>query len=243
MSAKKKPVSTPLHLLQQLTASLLDHFEDACTQALTDAEKVLAKLEKQRTKVQEKLHKQRTRVEEAAAAGKAKAQSKARANVDVLENALDDLQRRQRETRQYIGELKNDVQAGLALAQGVGKVREAVAQALDKRNAKGATVAPSVAPARKAVPQAAAATPATPATDSVPAPAIKPAGRRPAVRKAALATAVHSGEEVTTAPAAAALTKRAPRKPRAAASAPKPVAGKVTAAEAPTGGNDGPANG
>jgi len=236
MSAKKKPVSTPLHLLQQLTASLLDHFEDACTQALTDAEKVLAKLEKQRTKVQEKLHKHRTRVEEAAAAGKAKAQAKARANVDVLEGALDDLQHRQRETRQYIGEHKNDVQAGLALAQGVGKVREAVAQALDKRSAKGATVPPSVAPARKAAPQAAAATPATPATDSVPAPAIKPVGRRPAARKAALATAVHSGEDVATTPAAAALTKRAPRKPRT-------VAGKVTASEAPTGGNGGPANG
>ena len=52
MSAKKKPVSTPLHLLQQLSGSLLDHLEDACTQALADAEKLLAKLEKQRVMAQ-----------------------------------------------------------------------------------------------------------------------------------------------------------------------------------------------
>ena len=54
MSAKKKPVSTPLHLLQQLSGSLLEHLEEACSQALADAEKLLAKLEKQRGKAQEK---------------------------------------------------------------------------------------------------------------------------------------------------------------------------------------------
>ena len=57
MSAKQKPVNTPLHLLQQLSGSLLEHLESACSQALADAEKLLAKLEKQRGKAQEKLHK------------------------------------------------------------------------------------------------------------------------------------------------------------------------------------------
>ena len=54
MSATKKPVNTPLHLLQQLSGSLLEHLENACSQALADAEKLLAKLEKQRGKAQEK---------------------------------------------------------------------------------------------------------------------------------------------------------------------------------------------
>ncbi len=70
MSAKKKPVSTPLHLLQQLSGSLLEHLEDACSQALADAEKLLAKLEKQRGKAQEKLHNGRLKLQDAAKAGK-----------------------------------------------------------------------------------------------------------------------------------------------------------------------------
>jgi hypothetical protein len=39
MSATKKPVNTPLHLLQQLSSSLLEHLEEACSQALADAER------------------------------------------------------------------------------------------------------------------------------------------------------------------------------------------------------------
>ena len=57
MSAKKNPVSTPLHLLQHLSHSLLEHLENACSEALVDAEKMLAKLEKQRGKGQDLLHK------------------------------------------------------------------------------------------------------------------------------------------------------------------------------------------
>ena len=56
MSAKKNPVSTPLHLLQHLSHSLLEHLENACSEALVDAEKMLAKLEKQRGKGQDLLH-------------------------------------------------------------------------------------------------------------------------------------------------------------------------------------------
>ncbi len=72
MSAKKKPVNTPLHLLQQLSGSLLEHLEDACSQALADAEKLLAKLEKQRGKAQEKLHNSRIKLQDAATAGKSR---------------------------------------------------------------------------------------------------------------------------------------------------------------------------
>ena len=122
-NAKKKSVSTPLHLLQQLSHSLLEHLEDACTRALVEAEQLLAKLEKQRGKAQEKLHKARSKMQDAAVAGKAKAQLKAKEAVEELEQLLDTLKDRQSETRSYIAELKRDAQESLKLAQGVGKVR------------------------------------------------------------------------------------------------------------------------
>ena len=235
MSAKKKPVSTPLHLLQQLTASLIEHFEQACTQALTDAEKALAKLEKQRVKVQEKLHKQRGRIEAAATAGKAKAQAKARANAGELEQTLDGLQKRQAETRQYIGQLKNDIQAGLALVQGVGKVREAAGKALDQRD----VTPPATKPVRKAAaskvtaPRASAARkPATSVLSAAePAAAVsQPTPRKPSARTAPLAKAVASGVDALAAPAA----QRAPRKPRASAKGTAPTETPVNGAAAPS---------
>lgn len=133
MSANKKPVNTPLHLLQQLSGSLLEHLENACSQALADAEKLLAKLEKQRGKAQEKLHKSRLKLQDAAAAGKAKAQDKAKNAVGELEKVLNSLKDHQTETRAYIAQLKRDAQESLKLAQGVGKVREAAAKALSTR--------------------------------------------------------------------------------------------------------------
>ena len=132
-NAKKKSVSTPLHLLQQLSSSLLEHLEDACTRALVDAEKLLAKLEKQRGKAQEKLHKARSKMQDSAVAGKAKAQAKGKEAVAELEQLLDTLKDRQSETRTYIASLKRDAQESLKLAQGVGKVKEAVGKALDSR--------------------------------------------------------------------------------------------------------------
>ncbi|MEG1078958.1 MAG: AlgP family protein, partial [Pseudomonas sp.] len=128
MSANKKPVSTPLHLLQQLSGSLLDHLENACSQALADAEKLLAKLEKQRGKAQEKLHKSRLKLQDAAKSGKAKAQAKAKSAAGELEELLDSLKERQSQTRTYILQLKRDAQESLKLAQGVGKVKEAAAK-------------------------------------------------------------------------------------------------------------------
>lgn len=113
MSAKQKPVNTPLHLLQQLSGSLLEHLESACSQALADAEKLLAKLEKQRGKAQEKLHKSRIKLQDAATAGKAKAQAKAKDAVKELEDLLDALKDRQAETRAYISQLKKDAQESL----------------------------------------------------------------------------------------------------------------------------------
>ena len=167
MSATKKPVNTPLHLLQQLSSSLLEHLETACSEALADAEKLLAKLEKQRGKAQEKLHKSRTKLQDAAAAGKAKAQAKAKGAVADLEELLDALKDRQSETRGYILQLKRDAQESLKLAQGVGRVQEAVGKVLSLRAAK-----PAAAPAKKAA--------AKPAAAKAPAKsAAKPAAKAP----------------------------------------------------------------
>lgn len=168
MSATKKPVNTPLHLLQQLSGSLLEHLENACSQALADAEKLLAKLEKQRGKAQEKLHKSRTKLQDAAAAGKAKAQTKAKGAVKELEELLDALKDRQSDTRSYILQLKRDAQESLKLAQGVGRVQEAVGKVLTSRAAK-----PASAPAKKAA--------AKPAVAKAPAKttAAKPAAKAP----------------------------------------------------------------
>ncbi|HFL7943055.1 TPA: AlgP family protein, partial [Pseudomonas putida] len=192
MSAKKKPVSTPLHLLQQLSGSLLEHLEDACSQALADAEKLLAKLEKQRGKAQEKLHNGRLKLQDAAKAGKAKAQSKAQKAVGELEGLLDALKERQTQTRSYIQQLKRDAQDSLKLAQGVGKVREAAAKALDQRAVK--TTKPAAAkPAARTTAAKPAAKPAAKATAAA-KPAAKPAAKtaaaaKPAAKPAAKATA------------------------------------------------------
>jgi ABC-type transporter Mla subunit MlaD len=174
---KKKSVSTPLHLLHQLSSSLLEHLEDACSRALTDAEKLLGKLEKQRGKAQEKLHDARVSLQDAAAAGKAKAQAKAKDAVAELEELLDTLRDRQTETRNYIVGLKRDAQESLKLAQGVGKVKEAVNKVLGSRDAKPAAPAskPVAKPAAKAASKPVASTPAVPlAATAVPAGSTSP---------------------------------------------------------------------
>ena len=223
-NAKKKSVSTPLHLLQQLSSSLLEHLEDACSRALIDAEKLLAKLEKQRGKAQEKLHKARSKLQDAAVAGKAKAQGKAKDAVAELEELLDALKARQTETRSYIAGLKRDAQESLKLAQGVGKVKEAVSKALDSRAAKAAMVAPAAKPAVAKAPAKPAARKVAAKPASKPAPATKAAAGAPA-KPAAKAPARAAAKPAAKAPAAPAKTtaSTAAKKPVASASA-KPAA-------------------
>lgn len=186
MSSKKKPVTTPLHLLQQLSHSLLEHLQDACSAAQADAEKLLAKLEKQRGKAQDKLHDARGKLEAAAAAGKQKAQSKARAAIDELETLLESLQQRQADTRHYILQLKRDAEDSLKLAQGVGKVRDAAAKALGAREVAARQVSASAAkPAAK--PKTARRPAASTSKAVSKAPAEQAAPRKPAASKAVVA--------------------------------------------------------
>ena len=180
MPSPKKSVVTPLHLLHQLSHSLIEHLEDACTQALVEAEKLLAKLEKQRGKAQEKLHKARARLQDAAEQGKAKAQAKSRSLIGDIEELLDALKARQTETRAYIAQLKRDTQESLRLAQGIGKVKEAAGKTLVAREAAQAKPAP-VKSASKAKPVV--------SKPSARKPAAKPAASKPAATAAKPATA------------------------------------------------------
>ena len=133
MSAKKPSVTTPLHLLQQLSNSLVEHLQKACSEAQQDAEMLLAKLEKQRGRTQEKIIKARAKLDEAGNAGKSKAQTKARSRLVELDDMLAILQARQSETLSYLSELKRDAAQSVQLAQGITKVEQAAAQAVAGR--------------------------------------------------------------------------------------------------------------
>ncbi|GAB3396575.1 hypothetical protein GCM10027514_45410 [Azotobacter armeniacus] len=213
MAAKKPPVTTPLHLLQQLSQSMLVHLEEACAQALQDAEKVLAKQEKRRGKAQEKLHEACTKRQDAALAGKAKVQAKAQQAIDELESLLDDLQARQTETRDYISRLREDTRKALELAQGVGEAaaealsapQEAPVPAAEKPKARAAsTTAAKAAGATQARAPASRAKSDASKEAAPKEPAAKPAPRKPAVRlgrstaaaKATPATATASAPSV-----------------------------------------------
>ena len=210
MSSKKMPVTTPLHLLQQLSHSLLEHLQDACSAAQADAEKLLTKLEKQRGKAQDKLHDARGKLEAAAAAGKQKAQSKARAAIDELETLLESLQQRQADTRHYILQLKRDAEDSLKLAQGVGKVRDAAAKALGAREVAARQVSASAAkPAAK--PKAARRPAASTSKAVSKAPAEQAAPRKPAASKAVAAKP--AARKPAAKPAAAPASKAADAAP------------------------------
>lgn len=200
MPAKKKnAVQTPLHLLQELSHSLIEHLQDACEKAEAEAEKTLAKLDKQHSKAQARLHDARCALVELTKAGKAKAQAKAKAAVDELEELLVDLQKRQVQTRSYLQKLKSDAEQSLKLAEGVHKVRDAAAKALGLATDK---------PAAKATPARAAAKPAAPRA-AKPATATRPAARKPAATPAAPAAAAPTPATSARKPAS-----RRPRSPQ-----------------------------
>lgn len=213
MPAKKKSVTTPLHLLEQLSHSLVEHLQKACADAQKEPEQLLAKLEKQRGKTQEKLVKARARLDEAGNAGKSKAQAKARSKLAELDDMLALLQARQSETLSYLVDLKRDAEKSLTLAQGVTKVGQAAAQALATRDKVSAsTKAPARARAVKpAVKTAAAPKPAT-AAQSPEGKAV--ATRAPAVRPAASRAKPATAPKPAAKPAA--VKKPATRKPAAA---------------------------
>lgn len=255
MPAKKNPVSTPLHLLQQLSHSLVVHLQKACSEAQRDAEILLAQLEKQRGKTQEKIVKARAKLDDAGNAGKSKAQTKARAKLAELDDVLAVLQARQSETLSYLAELKRDAERSLKLAQGVTQVEKAAAQALASRD-KPAT--PRVASRTKAPSNTTksitdAAVGSKAASGKAPARAAGSTTNRArpaAAKSSAPAKPVEAKTPATKAPSAArrpasTAAKPAPAKPASPAAKPtaakKPAARKPAAAKRETADQSSPA--
>ena len=187
MASRKKIELTSLLLLQELTTILLEHFEQACGQALADAEKKLSRLEKKRSKVKKKLGKQRDRLD-ATPTAKQKKQTKLRATLSLLEAALVELQLQTDETRQYISHLKHDIDVSLTLLQGVGKVREDASEMLRQRKPGHREIGGATSPA--------ANTPATTKSPVKPSPASLRAAKQAKALKA-IANAVVAKPTVT----------------------------------------------
>lgn len=214
MPAKKKTVSSPLHLLQQLSRSLVEHLEKACADAQKETHGLLAKLEKQRGKTRDKLVRARAKLDEAGAAGKSKTQGKARARIDELDEALALLDVRQRETLAYLADLERDTQQSLKLAEGIRRVEEAAAQTVTAP-ARSASVAAPSRSRQRSTPKTTPAQAATKAAGTKPAPAARAAAAKPRATRSTTSKAKPAAAAKPTVDAAkpAAAKKPAPRKP------------------------------
>ena len=231
MSANRKssPVTTPLHLLQQLSQSLLEHLEEACTSAQKDAEKILADHEKQRTKAQDKLHAAREKLEQAIQAGKAKARAKAEASIAELEGLISSLKTRQEDTLAYVAQLKRDAEETLSIAKGIDQVKAAAADALQRRETDSVKRASSATKASKADAKPAAAKKASAKTASASstksAAQAKSASAKPSSKAATAASKATkepnamNGTAVAAAPARASKAKPSSSKAAAAKTA------------------------
>ncbi|WP_152529139.1 AlgP family protein [Stutzerimonas azotifigens] len=218
-------------MLQQLSFSLVDHLEKACRQARKDAEQTLARLEKQRVKAQTKQSKLQGRLDEAQQASKPKAEAKARASLDELDELLGLLKTRETQTLAYIQRLERDAGASLDLARGITEVGEAAGRALS--DASSVTDQPAEArPAtsRPAASRAAASKAAAPRPAASKATASKPATPRPAASKAA-APKPDAPKPAASKPAASKPAAPKATAPKPAAKAPAKPARKTSPAK------------
>lgn len=146
MPSKKKTLPTPLHLLKELSDGLVVHLEKACAKALSEAQAGLTRLEIERGKVQEMLQKQHTKLQEAKSLGKTKIETHAKQGMQEAQELLESLKGHQTQVLQYISDLKKDTQESLKLAEGINKVRDAAAKALNLRSSKKTPVKASSTP-------------------------------------------------------------------------------------------------
>src|SRR5690606_14356547 len=214
MPAKKKTVSSPLHLLQQLSRSLVEHLEKACADAQKEAHGLLAKLEKQRGKTRAKLVRARAKLDEAGAAGKSKTQGKARARIDDLEDAVALHDVRLLETLADLADLERDTQLSQKLAEGNRRVEEAGGQAVTAP-ARGASAAAPSRRRQRSTPKTTPAQVVTKATGPKPAPVARAAAAKPRATRSTTSKAKPAAAAKPTVDAAkpAAAKKPAPRKP------------------------------
>ncbi|MFC3607637.1 AlgP family protein [Stutzerimonas tarimensis] len=126
--AKRQKLSTPLQLLEKLSGDLLTYFDKACSQSLKDAEKLSARLEKERGRIQGKLLKAHDKRKSALDEGKPKALKRAERKLGELEELFALVQARQHSLLAYLGELKGDIERSRALADGIRAVERAAAE-------------------------------------------------------------------------------------------------------------------
>lgn len=238
MPAKKKSVTTPLHLLQQLSHSLIEHLDKACTQAIADAENALAKLQKERGRAQDKLTKARAKLDEAGNAGKAKAQTKVRTRLTELEDSLALLQNRQSETLAYLADLKRDAEQSLKLSQGIRQVADAAEKQLNRQQPNVTTPsasAPRQAPRKptsKSAPAAAKTTAASATPKATKAP-VKPAAKAPAKPQAKTPASTAASKPAAASPAKGKAPARSRPSSAVKANVAAPAEGAMSAADAP----------
>lgn len=136
MSSTKKTVRTPLHLLHDLSDTLVNQLQTACIEAQQETEKALTKLEKQRVKIQEKLIKAEEKLTKATEANKTKARAKAQKTIAELKESHTKLQSQQQNLFIYLNTLKKDSAKSLELAKGITRVKDRVTTLLNPPPAK-----------------------------------------------------------------------------------------------------------
>ena len=127
-------VQSPLHLLQILTRTLNEHLAEACTQAQTDAQKALDKLEQEQQKLADKLEQARSKLAANDAQDSETSSDRHQAKLDELTVRLDAASQARNEAEGYIRQLQSDVRQTLRLAKGLERIELQASQAIDKRN-------------------------------------------------------------------------------------------------------------
>lgn len=128
-----KLLATPLHLLDELSLSLVTRLENACCSAIAEAESVVGKQDKACVQTQKKLLRARLNLQAAVMAGKTRGQSRTRQRVAELEEKLFSLKEQRAKALQHLAELRRDTEQSMDMADGVRQVREAARQAVRKR--------------------------------------------------------------------------------------------------------------
>jgi len=142
-------VQTPLHLLQVLTRTLNEHLAEACSQAETDAQKALDKLDREHAKLQDKLDQAQQKLAEADTEASGKPADKLRSKVDELTAEMAALSQSRSDAQDYIRQLQSDVRQTLRLAKGLDRIDLQVTQAIEKRNDPAAASKPTKRPPQR----------------------------------------------------------------------------------------------
>lgn len=153
MKSSKKSVRTPLHLLHELSNSLITNLEQACISAQIEAEKALLKLDKRTKKILEKHLKAKEKLKCAVQANKTKSIKKAQNAIVELEASHIKLLQYQEDLQAYINQLKQDTTKSLDLAKPIKNVIVKTAALIDKNIVAPTSTTRKITTARKVATQ------------------------------------------------------------------------------------------